>query len=461
MSTSSYVFAKIAFVSGVGDGRVSLELRVNKAWSLQFPTSLRFSGFTVENNLLFLNSLSNMGSISLDQGQLPPDVQAFAELTYLSQQWHEGTNPPTFAVFMASSEVDQKFLGHFATITRHANSFLSAMLYKILGLSVILSKKLLRARKLRRLDPTRETKSLQLYHHILWLSREGLVMVEQYIIPMVVEYIELKVLAYKLQASFYHIFVLFHNQPTVHHSSGIQSMPPSMSNLHLPFGKTSSPPGFSPPPDRGSITASPPMDASVDGGPVGGSRPQNFPPGLGHLQPPKFAASFILPILDYTPTATAAFTFVSSLADQLLPGSHPIRLSVKLEYSAYIYDCLHDVDASRRLAKRAISDVYNAEEGMDDESFEDAAELVGILGKMVKRGGKTSSLDGSSIEKPRSEGSRSTPNRGAGASPGDAPTTPQRQHLHPHSQQKTPTRPVPASTMTYQAFPRPVMTNAI
>ena len=375
-----------------------------------------------------------MGSNTFDQG-LVPGFQAFVVLTLLSEQWNVETKPPAFAVLMASSEVDQKFLGHFATITQHSNAFLSSMLYKVLGLSVILSKKLLRARKLRRLDPTRETKSLQLYHHILWLSREGLVMVEQYILPMVPEYVELKVLAYKLQASFYHIFVLFHNQPMVHHSTGIRSLPPSMSNLHLPIGQSQAnmPPGFSPPLDRGSITSSPPMDVSVDGGPVGGNRGQNFPPGLGHLHPPKVAASFILPVLDYTPTATAAFTYVASLADQLLPGSHPIRLSVKLEYAAYLYDCLHDVDASRRLAKKAIADVYNAEEGMDDESFEDAAELVGILGKMVKRGGKTSSAGGSSIDKARSEGSRDTPNQGLGGSPGGDPSTPQRQFLHPHS----------------------------
>ncbi|KMU78868.1 hypothetical protein CISG_07385 [Coccidioides immitis RMSCC 3703] len=89
----------------------------------------------------------------------------------------DSAEPPAFATWMASSEVDQKFLGHFATATSHTNPFLSGMLYKILGLSVVLSKKLLRARKLRRLDPTRETKSLHLYHHILWLSREGLIMV--------------------------------------------------------------------------------------------------------------------------------------------------------------------------------------------------------------------------------------------------------------------------------------------
>jgi hypothetical protein len=332
---------------------------------------------------------------------------------------------------------------------------------------VILSKKLLRARKLRRLDPTRETKSLQLYHHILWLSREGLVMVEQYVLPMVTDYVELKVLAYKLQASFYHIFVLFHNQPAIH-QSGIQSLPPSASNLPLSSNGT---PGVGNG-ERGSITASPTLDPTLDGGPVGGGGRgrQNLPPGLGQLQPPKFAASFILPAIDYTPTATTCFNYVAKLSEQLLPGSHPIRLSVKLEYVAYLYDCLHDVDNSRRLAKQAIADVYNAQEGMDDESFEDAAELVGILGKMVKRSAKTSSVGGSSIggggAGSRSEGSRSTPTRAAGNGyTGETPTTPaQRQHRH--SQQRTPTRgtptkPVTASPSGYHTFPDPAMSNPI
>lgn len=428
-----------------------------------------------------------MGSISL-QGQAPltENLQYFMELTYLSQKWQDCTEPPEFALLMASSEVDQKFLGHFATVTRHANSFLSSMLYKVLGLSVILSKKLLRARKLRRLDPTRETKSLQLYHHILWLSREGLVIVEQYVLPMVTDYVELKVLAYKLQASFYHIFVLFHNQPTVHHQSGIQSLPPSTSNVNLPSngttavvsnGKQLSTPGLSPDTNRGSITVSPPPDVYVKGGPVGGSGrgTQHPPPGFGYAQPPKIAASFILPSLDYTPTATTCFTYVSSLADQLLPGSHPVRLSVKLEYSAYLYDCLHDNDSCRRLAKKAIADVYNAQEGMDDESFEDAAELVGILGKMVKRGGKTSSAGGSSSgagggtgggeNRSRSDGSRSTPTRvggGSSSSGREASATPRQRYPQQQQQQKrTPTKAVPASAVGYHSFSGPAMVNPI
>lgn len=289
---------------------------------------------------------------------------------------------------MASSEVDQKFLGRFAKTTGNANPFLSAMLYKVLGLSVILSKKLLRARRLRKLDTTRDTKSLQLYHHIIWLSREGLVIIEQYIIPMVPDYVELKVLSFKLQASFYHIFVLFHNQPSVNQTA-IPSFTPTLDK-----GKAV---------DRNSMRSSP---NPAEGGPV--RNPGLLPPGLAPVSIPKPSASFLLPATDYIPTATSCFATAASLSDALLAGSHPIRLSVKTEYAAYLYDCLHDGEGSRKVAQQAIKDVYHAQEGMSDDMFEDAAELVGILGKMMKRGLGSSGTSGST---PRagSTGTSSTP----------------------------------------------------
>lgn len=306
----------------------------------------------------------------------------------------DGLDSESFDLWMASSEVDQKALGNFASIMSLEKPLLSAMLYKILGLSVMLSKKLLRARRLRRLDPTRETKSLQLYHHIIWLSREGLLILEEFVLPRVEEYLELKILAYKLRASFYHIFVLFHNQPAVR-SPGI---------ISLPSDKVLNGTGSS-----GSSHKEPRLRFSFEGSPEiitvphkpSPPRPSQTkvtqaPPGLAPVQLPRSASSFLLPALDYTPTATACFNHAALLADRFLPGSHPLRLSIKLEYAAYLYDCLHDSTACRRLAKQAIADVYNAQEGMDDESFEDAAEIVGILGKMVKRGGKTSSAGGTS-----------------------------------------------------------------
>ncbi|MCJ1301202.1 hypothetical protein MMC08_004001 [Hypocenomyce scalaris] len=302
-------------------------------------------------------------------------------------------SPSSFALLMASSEVDQKFLGQFAKTTDNDNPFLSAMLYKVLGLSVLLSKKLLRARKLRKLDPTRETKSLQLYHHIIWLSREGLVIVEQYILPMVDDYLGLKVLAYKLRASFYHIFVLFHNQPSVNQIA-IPSFAASPSK-----GNTKAPA-----PDRpASLRTSPPT--ITEGGPVRHPAAP-LPPGLAPVSIPKPSASFLLPALDYIPLATSSFSAAAQLSDALLPGSHPLRLSVKVEYAAFLSDCLHDAEAARKLARRAIRDVYNAQEAMDDDAFEDAAELVGVLARIMKRGA------------PGGEGMGGTPVRGEEGTPG-------------------------------------------
>ena len=307
-----------------------------------------------------------------------------------------------FNSLMASSEVDQKFLGRYAKETHHANPFLSAMLYKVLGLSVLLSKKLIRARRLRRLDTTRDTKSLQLYHHIIWLAREGLTILEEYILAMVDNYApELRVLAHKLRASFYHIFVLFHNQPSIH----IAAIPAARGD--------------------GSLRRSPEMN----GRPI--DDPGPLPPGLAPVSVPKPSATFLLPARNYIPDASSYFSHASELADAHLFGSHPIRLSVKTEYAAYLYDCLHDGEASRKLAQAAIRDVYNAPEGMDDEMFEDSAEMVGILGKMMRRGlnsrnpaPTTSRPAGQSESKASGNRAPREERGGNGSSPSSSTTTP-------------------------------------
>jgi hypothetical protein len=74
-----------------------------------------------------------------------------------------------------------------------------------------------------------------------------------------------------------------------------------------------------------------------------------------------------------------------------------------------MYDCLHEAEASRRQAKLAVRAVYEAQEGMDDESFVDASELVSILGRMMKRGlgGGGSGSGGSvapTVQSPEREG---------------------------------------------------------
>ncbi|KAI3392877.1 hypothetical protein diail_5010 [Diaporthe ilicicola] len=282
---------------------------------------------------------------------------------------------------MASSEVDQKFLGKFAKAEENTNPLLSSILFKILGLSINLSQHLVKARKQRKLEPTRPTESLDLYFHIIWLAREGLVMLEQYVIPMVNRHSELKVLAYKLRASFYHIFVLFHNQPPV--SSQFMPTPASTgtsANPGLPPSKADKGKGVAS--DDGTHRVAP---SYPHGGPVAP------PPGFG----PEAVGAFLLPAGDYLPQARRYFEEAVGLADQHLWGSHSLRLSVRTEYSAFLYECVHDAEESRKVARMTINEVYEATEGIDNEMFNDACELVTVLGRMMKRGqvgsGKASS----------------------------------------------------------------------
>ncbi|GAB1314140.1 14-3-3 domain-containing protein [Madurella fahalii] len=278
---------------------------------------------------------------------------------------------------MASSEVDQKFLGKLAKAVEHDNPLLSSVLFRILGLSINLSGQLVRARKQRRQDAAQTQSSLELTLHIVWLSREGLVLLQQYVLPMVGNYVELKVLAYKLRASFYHIFVLFHNTPPV---SGMGIGTPE-------GGQTSTVPGLAPTrTDKGKGVARDDQDdfmsqyrahqRTADGGPVGP------PPGFGPAPP----SAFLMKPGDYLPEAHQYFREAVQLADELLWGSHSLRLSVKTEYAAFLYECVHDAEGSRKLAKDTIAEVYEATEGIDNDMFNDACELVTVLGKMMKRG---------------------------------------------------------------------------
>ncbi|KAF2856045.1 14-3-3 protein [Plenodomus tracheiphilus IPT5] len=307
---------------------------------------------------------------------------------------------------MASLDFDQKFLGRIAKQTSDSNPFLSDALYQILGLSVLLARRLIRARKLRKLDTTRDTPSLSAYQHILWMSREGLSILELYVLPYAQDNQhgpECRVLSVKLRASFYHIFCLFHNQPPVTTTNlgstdprlpGAPPLPNSprrkndSSGLFPPSKRSGKQPILREPVNsivsESSFVTNPYAGA---GGPVGTPSPGptiNAPPGLNPIPIPQ-PSSFILPPLNFVPLAGGYFTTATSYATSYLPGSHPLRLSVALEHSAFLWDCLHDHDASRRVARRAIKDVYRAQEAMDDTEFEDAAELVGILGRMMKR----------------------------------------------------------------------------
>lgn len=374
-------------------------------WSCLNPTKREAIYWTDEEYAEFLEWASELHSVDR-ASKLVPERRKLPRSTlsgFIYTPWPFSNALPSVSCFsisilMASSEVDMKFLGQFAANIQGDNPLLAQSLFQIFGNLTMLAEKVIRARKLRRLDTTRDTKSVDLYCRIIWYAREGLKLLEEYVLPMVANYGELRVLSYKLRASFYHLYVLFHNQPPVSLKSVAQvSTPPGLTSprrVDKGKGVDRGSPGESYRPS--SVQPTHPLE----GGPVGGQ------PSLRH-PPVEFAPNFLVPAADYRPIALTCFQEATKLAETFLWGSHPLRLSVKVEFAAFLYDCLHEREQSRRMAKATIAEVYNAAEGMDDEMFEDAAQLVGILGKMMKRG--LGSGGSGSTPGPGSSGHRATP----------------------------------------------------
>jgi hypothetical protein len=315
---------------------------------------------------------------------------------------------------MASSDVDQKYLGRIASHTKEANPLVSNSLYQILGLSVILARKLFRARKLRKLDTSRDTKSLQLYHHIIWLSREGLSILELCVLPSTQNGElgpECQVIASKLRASFYHIFCLFHNNPPISSAAaqkGSASATPTPLSPRLDTinRRTRSGSGGSQrdstPPKRNSKGKKPLLrdpidsitsDASFLTNPYAGMQPGTSSPGITPQLPPGLApippkpSAFLLPAIDFIPLTSAHFRAATITATACLPGAHPLRLSVAIEHAAFLWDCVHDHEGARTISRRAIRALQEGEEddNVTDEAYDDAVEMVGQLGRTMRK----------------------------------------------------------------------------
>ncbi|TID21366.1 14-3-3 protein [Venturia nashicola] len=315
---------------------------------------------------------------------------------------------------MASSDVDQKYLGRIASHIEEANPLVSKSLYQILGLSVILARKLFRARKLRKLDTSRDTKSLQLYHHIIWLSREGLSILEICVLPYTQNGElgpECQVIAVKLRASLYHIFCLFHNNPPVSTAiagkgSASATPAPLSPRLDTLNRRTQSGSGGSQrdstPPKRNSKGKKPLLrdpidsitsDASFLTNPYAGMQPGTISPGITPQLPPGLApippkpSAFLLPAIDFIPLTSAHFRAATITATACLPGAHPLRLSVAIEHAAFLWDCVHDHEGARTISRRAIRALQEGEEdeNLTDEAYDDAVEMVGQLGRTMRK----------------------------------------------------------------------------
>src|SRR6266487_6798414 len=97
-------------------------------------------------------------------------------------------------------------------------------------------------------------------------------------------------------------------------------------------------------------------------------------------------SAFLLPSTNFVPMTRGFFHTASAIAAAVLPGAHPLRLSVAIEHAAFLWDCVHDHEGARQLARHAIRELRQGEDqGVTDEMFEDAAEMVGVLGRIMRR----------------------------------------------------------------------------
>lgn len=334
---------------------------------------------------------------------------------------------------MATHEVDQKLLAHLAEryknyrrpaepgegrVSCRQKPQLPNTLFQLLGLSIMLGPRLVRARRLQQDDLERmnDQEKRNLLEEIVWLTHSGLAMTQT--LPKMAEERpdpQLRIFASKLRASFYHILCLFHNDPPI-----TQLARAVVQSYHIQAGQSRSSP-LSPrsgngersrtgqrrstgkvkdresprtldekenrtrpsPPDRQNIRESMLSEASVVTNPWSNLSPPP-PPGLPVPEVPT-SFRFVMPTTDLLPIAKATFNEASALASRVLPASAPLRLSVALEHSAFLWDCVHDQEGSRKLARSTIRDVYRTDAGLTDEEFDDATSIVGTLGRMMRR----------------------------------------------------------------------------
>ncbi|GAM83584.1 hypothetical protein ANO11243_015720 [Dothideomycetidae sp. 11243] len=309
---------------------------------------------------------------------------------------------------MAASDIDQKILCRVAKEAALADPSLASAFYQVLGLSVILSRKLYKARKPR----VKDVKPVRLYHQIIWLAREGLAITESLILPFCQGRLSpsprCRVMAAKLRASFYHIFCLFHNQPAINNYTPTKTVPhnkssspavstrdarhrqailrdtiPSMTSdasyITNPYA-VSGPAQTTPPPYP--LPPIPPLQSSSPYSPL-------HSPGLHIISPirrsPPSAADFIMPPLNFVPATTTFFSQANTLARHFLSGSDPLRLSIAFESCAFTLECAKDLTLARDRARTTIRAVYNAPEGMEDADFQDAATLVQAVATIANR----------------------------------------------------------------------------
>jgi hypothetical protein len=276
---------------------------------------------------------------------------------------------------MAITLVDRKVLAHLINYYVSDNKTVVETLRTVLGISVMLEQKLVKARRLRLFDITRETRSLDLYQELLFLAKEGLALTEVHIAPYCGDSADgvYQVMALKLRASFHHVFCLYHNTPPIRLLRLKDKQEPTFVGTYYMASRKDQTfkLSASPLPSVKSFVTNP-YAANGHAPAVMPHVPDNVapqitlqpltaparPPGLEmtnsiYYDPPVSASTFLMPPLDYTPETKKLFEQAARSAEKHLHPAHPLVLSLALERATFLIDCLSDYEKSLKVVKKA------------------------------------------------------------------------------------------------------------
>merc|ERR1711871_512529 len=77
--------------------------------------------------------------------------------------------------------------------------------------------------------------------------------------------------------------------------------------------------------------------------------------------------------------ALEAYNSASTIANQDLPPTHPIRLGLALNFSVFYYEILNSPDRACHLAKQAFDDAIAELDTLNEDSYKDSTLIMQLL----------------------------------------------------------------------------------
>jgi len=297
---------------------------------------------------------------------------------------------------MAMTSLDQKLLSHLARSINKDNKVMGSDLHTLLGLSVQLAKRVRTLDQYTSSADISQQELLALRHHVLFLVKQGLHIVEARLLPFTSDGqfgAVLQVEVALLRACLYHVLSVHHNTSSSDSTGKGQEI---LTELSAAKSTNQSKHDHSDPEATTSTIAT--NDSLITNpwllypthNPLTSTTKTNsniFATSTLTSLSASHQHTFLLPPSHYT-TPTSTYFTTAALFASSLPGSHPLRLAVAVAHTKFLRQCMGESGQTetRTVAMAAVEAAWKARGwGLGDEEFEDAAGCVRVL-EMVGNG---------------------------------------------------------------------------